>query len=166
MSWNPYDLDHIAQEIVLEVRRRAEEKFNKNNKKEDALNGHIKEVNETLNYAFKMRTMCSFGLERFWGEHLRLTAKKEKDKADFIVDTWKIFAVIMRRADIKLPPHLLPSNNVKPAEIKKATTQIWSLSAYERQASLAVLINLCDSIIWWVQRLKLKKATNSNEAKP
>jgi hypothetical protein len=158
MTWNPYGLDHLAHEIVLKARERD---------------------SDSLNQAYKMRAACAYGLERFWGEHLRLAGKKiEKDKAEavddagklkeiekdnakaqFVADTWKAFVGILHRArpDLKLPGTML-SNRQSEAEIQAAAHQIWLLNPQEHQISLAVLTALCDSIVWWTQRLKLPKA--------
>jgi len=46
MGWHPYDLDHLAQEIVLKARKKDP---------------------DSLNQAYKMRATCAYGLERFWG---------------------------------------------------------------------------------------------------
>lgn len=138
MGWHPYDLDHLAQEIVLRARQRDP---------------------ETLNQAYKMRAACAFGLERFWGEHLRLANKeKEKEKAEFVADVWKAFVGIIHKsgAGIELPGTML-SNTANEAEIEAVAQQIWRLSPETHQVCLAVLVSLCDSIVWWTQRLKLPK---------
>jgi|LakMenEpi03Aug12_release.lakeMendotaPanAssembly.Ray.scaffolds.fasta_scaffold80009_4 hypothetical protein len=158
MSWTPYDLDHLAQGIVLKARERILE-IEKSSRSEKDRNEKLKEARDALNQAFKMRANCAFGLERFWGEHLRL-AKGEQEKenfsAAFVADVWRVFVVIMRDAEIKLPPDLL-SSKASEVEIKKATNQIWSLGPQNRQVALAVLTNLCDSVVWWTQRLKPPK---------
>jgi len=155
MSWNPYDLDHVAQGIVLKVRERAQDpsmKSDRSNSKEDKL----EKVKDVLNEAYKMRAACAFGLERFWGEHLRLSKKDEQQKAEFIADVWRAFVVIMKDAGITLP-HNLYKNTASEAEIRKVTNQLWALQPQDRQAALAVLTNLCDSVVWWTQRLKPQK---------
>jgi hypothetical protein len=136
MGWHPYDLDHLAQEIVLKARKRDP---------------------ETLNQAYKMRAACAYGLERFWGEHLRL-ADREMDKAAFVADVWKAFVGIIQRsgAGIALPGTML-SNKANEAEIQDVAQQIWKLSPEEHQVCLAVLVSLCDSVVWWTQRLKVPK---------
>ena len=74
MAWHPYNLDHLAQEIVLQARHRDP---------------------GSLNQAHKLRASCAYGLERFWGEHLRLK-DKEPEKAAFVGDVWK--ALVGERA--------------------------------------------------------------------
>lgn len=146
MSWHPYDLDHLAQEIVLKARFR-----DKSPKK------------TSLNQAYKMRAACAYGLERFWGEHLRLAGKDRTDekrtsdddlnKAAFIADVWAGFASIMAKANVRLPKEVL-SNKASESDIQSVAQQIWSLSRKDQQASLAVLTALCDAVVWWTQRLK------------
>lgn len=145
MGWHPYDLDHLAQEIVLRARKRDP---------------------ETLNQAYKMRTACAYGLERFWGEHLRL-ADKEIEKAAFVADVWKAFVGILHKsgAGIELPGTML-SNKDSEAEIQAAAYQIWQLSPETHQVCLAVLTSLCDSVVWWTQRLKLPKGGKANASTP
>jgi hypothetical protein len=140
MTWKPYDLDHLAQEIVLKARNRDQSP-----------------KKTSLNQAYKMRAACAYGLERFWGEHLRLSAKnasqEDQWKASFIADVWTGFVGIMAKAGVKLPSQMLSSQNTEP-EIQIVAAQIWSIEAKDQQASLAVLTALCDSVIWWTQRLK------------
>jgi len=137
MAWHPFDLDHLAHEIVLKARQRDP---------------------ESLNQAYKMRAACAYGLERFWGEHLRL-ADKELEKAEFVGDTWKAFVGILRKArpDLQLPGTMLSSRQPE-ATIQAAAQQIWKLDPQDHQIGLAVLIALCDSVVWWTQRLKVPKA--------
>ena len=85
MAWHPYDLDHLAQEIVLRARQRDP---------------------SSLNQAYKMRASCAYGLERFWGEHLRL-ADKEPKKAHFVADVWRGLVGVLDRAGLKLPAAVL-----------------------------------------------------------
>jgi hypothetical protein len=133
MAWHPYDLDHLALEIVLKARKLDP---------------------DSLNQAYKMRAACAYGLERFWGEHLRL-ADKEIAKAAFIADVWRAFTGIMHKADptILLPDSMM-SKRADEVTIKAMAQQLWSLEAQDQQVCLAVLTSFCDSIVWWVQRLK------------
>ncbi len=137
MGWHPYDLDHLAQEIVLRARKRDP---------------------KTLNQAYKMRAACAYGLERFWGEHLRL-ADKEIEKAAFVADVWKEFVGIIGKADnsILLPDAML-SKKADEDIIQAMAQQLWSLSQQDQQTCLAVLTSFCNSIVWWTQRLDPKKS--------
>ena len=56
MGWNYYGLDQVAQKLVLDARERN---------------------SDSLNQSFKMRMAIPYGLERFWGEHLRLQKREE-----------------------------------------------------------------------------------------
>lgn len=138
MAWHPYDLDHLAQEIVLKARN--------TDRNTDA---------DSLNQAYKMRASCGYGLERFWGEHLRLSAK-EQAKAQFIADVWAGFVGIMARAGVKLPGEMLGSHDDEQA-IQTVAEQLWRLPREDQQAALAVLTALCDAVVWWTQRLKSGK---------
>jgi hypothetical protein len=141
MAWHPYDLDHLAQEIVLKARYRD-----------------LSEKKVSLNQAYKMRSACAFGLERFWGEHLRLSDKKKNsqedlDKAAFIADVWDAFVGIMARTGTFLPGAML-NRSASEAEIQSVAEHLWRLDGKQQQVGLAVLSSLCDSVVWWTQRLK------------
>lgn len=136
MAWHPYNLDHLAQEIVLQARHRDP---------------------GSLNQSHKMRASCAYGLERFWGEHLRLNGKnssqEDQNKAKFVADVWKSLVGILRQAGVTLPATLLSSSDAE-ATIQGVAAQIWSLKPQEQQVALAVLTALCDAVVWWTQRLK------------
>lgn len=134
MTWHPYDLDHLAQEIVLKARNTD---------------------SDSLNQAYKMRASCAYGLERFWGEHLRLKAK-EPNKAQFVADVWTGFVGIMAKAGVKLPGEML-SNQDSEEAIQSVAEQLWRIPPDQQQAPLAVLTALCDAVVWWTQRLKTNK---------
>jgi hypothetical protein len=134
MAWHPYHLDHLAQEIVLRARQRDP---------------------SSLNQAYKMRASCAYGLERFWGEHLRL-ADKEPLKAAFVADVWRGLVGILHRARLELPADVLSCKDDEIA-IQSIAERLWKLSSEEHQTALAVLTALCDSVVWWTQRLKTGK---------
>lgn len=134
MAWHPYHLDHLAQEIVLRARQRDP---------------------SSLNQAYKMRASCAYGLERFWGEHLRL-ADKEPQKAAFVADVWRGLVGILHRAGLELPADVLSCKDDE-REIQAIAEKLWDLSLEEQQTALAVLTALCDSVVWWTQRLKTGK---------
>lgn len=135
MAWHPYNLDHLAQEIVLKARNRDP---------------------KSLNQAYKMRATCAYGLERFWGEHLRLK-DKEPEKAAFVGDVWKALVGILQPARVVLPATLLSSQDSEAA-IQSIAEQIWRLAPADQQVALAVLTALCDAVVWWTQRLKTNAA--------
>jgi hypothetical protein len=64
-NWQPYSLDRLAQQLVLTQR----------DKKDVLIESH------------KMRMSVGYGLERFWGEHLRLE-RESKDKAAYWKAVW------------------------------------------------------------------------------
>ena len=134
MAWHPYDLDHLAQEIVLKAREKDP---------------------DSLNQAYKMRAACAYGLERFWGGHLRLKVK-EQSKAQFVADVWTGFVGIMARAGVTLPGEMLSSQDSEAA-IQAVAEQLWRIPPDQQQAPLAVLTALCDAVVWWTQRLKTGK---------
>ena len=49
---------------------------------------------KSLNQSYKMRMAVAYGLERFWGEHLRLQAK-EPEKSQYWKDTWDALVGIL-----------------------------------------------------------------------
>ena len=63
MAWQSYGLDQAAQKLVLDAKQRNK---------------------DSLNQGYKMRMSVAYGLERFWGEHLRLQ-NKEPEKSQY----WK-----------------------------------------------------------------------------
>ncbi|MCT7968416.1 hypothetical protein NG799_19080 [Laspinema sp. D1] len=141
MALHAYNLDRIAQQIVLKYRDQ-----------------------KVLNESHKMRQTAVFGLERFWGEHLRLLAKPEtRDAGQYWRDTWKELANIMAKAGIAVPNDSVEPNNT--GQIREMAEKLWNdeeFSRDDRQFTLAVLIQLCDSLVWWTQRYK-KKAERDAE---
>ncbi len=138
MGWNPYHLDKRAQKIVLDARGRD---------------------NDSLNQAYKMRATCAYGLERFWGEYLRL-AESDAHKADFLKDVWCAFVEIMELSGITIPKQMA-SRNEAEAAIELVADALWNLPREHQQAALAVLTNFCDAVVWWTQRLKKPSGRDS-----
>lgn len=147
MSWTPYLLDNIAQKIVL-----------------DAIERDKKDGTNSLGQSHRLRGSCAYGLERFWGEQIRLLNEKsteDKSKGRFTQDVWRSLAEIMKGAGVTLPAESIdpPPKSGEPMkarylqQVQQACNQIRSLDKQETQASLAVLASLCDSIVWWKQRL-------------
>lgn len=134
MGWESYNLDREAHDLVL-----------KYCDKKDA-----------LNQAYKMRVAVAYGLERFWGEQFRLV--KDRDKADYWRDTWKVLVKIMSNAGVKIPDDNVSSGDT--AAIKKVADKLWDFPVEQRKVTIAVLTQLCDSMVWWTQRYK--PANNSN----
>lgn len=136
MTWQSYNLDQKAQALVLNHR----------------------DKNDVLNESHKMREAVTYGLERFWGEHLRYKSNGKNDKAQYWEETWKEFVSIMKDAGIQLPTGSVNHKNTE--EIKKVAKDLWNFSNNkpdEQRVALAVLTQFCDCIVWWTQRYKLKK---------
>ena len=134
MGWNYYGLDREAQQLVLAAKQR-----------DDA----------SLNQAFKMREAVAYGLERFWGEHLRLQGKnseEERNKGIYWKETWDTLVKIMDNAKVKIPNDRLNSNDTE--SVQKMAEKLWTLEIETQRIALAVLMQLCDCLVWWTQRYK------------
>ena len=60
----------------------------------------------------------------------------------------------------------IPKDSVDPKDttaIKAMADQLWKFDMEERKIALSVLIELCDSLVWWTQRYK--KPRNKKETK-
>jgi hypothetical protein len=149
MSWQAYSLDRIAQELVLKYRHQ-----------------------DVLNESHKMRMAVAYGLERFWGEHLRLRTEPE---GLYWKDVWDaLVSKILQPANILLPndsvnieePPRQETKEQKKArearntnEIKNMTDKLWLFAEQnpdDQRVVLAVLTQLCDCLVWWTQRYKPK----------
>jgi len=130
MGWKSYDLDREAQRLVLAAKKRDE---------------------KSLNQSYKMRMAVAYGLERFWGEHLRLQAK-EPEKSQYWQETWDALVGVMEQAGVLIPNEPINANNVN--QIQAMSDQLWRLDIDEQRVTLAVLSQLCDCIVWWTQRYK------------
>ncbi|MCM0592737.1 MAG: hypothetical protein HEQ35_28210 [Gloeotrichia echinulata IR180] len=129
MTWKSYDLDQEAQRLVLKHRDKK----------------------GVIGQSHKMRITVAYGLERFWGEQLRLL-DKEPPKGEYWRDTWKSFSKIMLLAGIKLPQEDVSNNNT--AKIQEVADKLWKLPIEDQRICLAVLTQFCDSLVWWTQRYK------------
>ncbi|NEN88920.1 MAG: hypothetical protein F6K48_08340 [Okeania sp. SIO3H1] len=130
MGWNYYGLDQVAQKLVLDARERN---------------------SDSLNQSFKMRMAIPYGLERFFGEHLRLQ-KRERVKSLYWKSTWDEFVEIMKKANV-----IIPNDSVKIDDtqaIKKMSQKLWELDIEDQRVAIAVLTQLCDCLVWWTQRYK------------
>ncbi|PSB22929.1 hypothetical protein C7B61_01240 [filamentous cyanobacterium CCP1] len=128
MTWKLYEIDRTAHDLVLEFRDR-----------------------DVLGESHKMRATTAYGLERFWGEHLRLS-QKERDKSDFWKATWNALCRIMKQAGITIPNDKVSTSNTQ--SIKAMSEKLWAFDIEQRKIALAILIELCDSLVWWTQRYK------------
>ncbi len=126
MALTLYNLDQKAHDLVLEFRE----------------TGALKQV-------FKMRSTAVYGLERFWGEPLRLTGHEQR----YWRETWDVLQEIVALAGVTLPNS---STGMPTSEqLRTITAELWDAEKVDqRQVSLAVLLQLCDAMVWWTQRYK------------
>lgn len=130
MSWKLYEIDHVAHDLVLQFRDR-----------------------DVLSESHKMRSTTAYGLERFWGEHLRLKRERESEaKSDFWKATWDQLCVILQQAGVKIPNEKVDPGHTK--SIQSMSEKLWAFDQEQRKIALAILIELCDSLVWWTQRYK------------
>lgn len=152
MSYHPYNLDHKAQDLVLEYRDR-----------------------DVLKESHKMRTTVAYGLERFWGEHLRLLGKsktEDKNKGEYWRAVWTALAKILAKANITVPNDEINAENINTEtgtrQIKQMARKLWGCDENfpfperDRKIALAVLTQLCDSLVWWTQRYQKAKERDTN----
>lgn len=139
-GWQPYDLDYYAQELVREFRT----------------------TKDVLNESHKMRMTVAYGLERFWGEHLRLErdkSEKSQAKAQYWKKVWKKLYEILHDAGMEnFPDGDVNSSNLdeQTRKIKEVAKKIWSMPLNDQRVALMVLTQFCDSLVWWTQRYKAK----------
>ena len=147
IGWQPYRLDHYAQELVIQNRDKK----------------------NVLNESHKMRMAVAYGLERFWGEHLRYEreakdgrSEKEREsqnKGAYWKAVWVTLAKILKDSGIEDLPD--SDGSVQFSDTKKieeTANAIWQFSSKpeQRRVTLMVLTQLCDALVWWTQRYKKK----------
>jgi hypothetical protein len=130
MAWNSYGLDQKAQRLVLAARQREP---------------------KSLNQGYKMRMAVSYGLERFWGEHLRLQIR-EPQKSEYWKSTWDTLVTVMATSGVTIPNDSVNVDNTR--SIQTMSEKLWQLQPEDQRVALAVLTQLCDCVIWWTQRYK------------
>lgn len=140
MAWKSYNIDRVAQKLVLIARERDP---------------------QSLNQSHKMRMAVAYGLERFWGEHLRLQAKEEA-KSKYWKSTWDAFCDLMAEAGLKLPNDQISASDTKA--IQDISSRLWKLEIEDQRVALAVLTQLCDCLVWWTQRYKTGRFADDADA--
>ncbi|MEM6614766.1 MAG: hypothetical protein AAF652_21490 [Cyanobacteria bacterium P01_C01_bin.72] len=135
MTFESFNLDREAHDLVLNIQ---------------SLPISAKDKKEVFNQAHTMRSTVAFGLERFWGEQIRL---KGSAKGNYWRDTWKVLCKIMELAGIELPSDEVRNEN-DGEKIQQISKRIWDLENQQRLVALAILTQLCDSMVWWTQRYK------------
>jgi inorganic triphosphatase YgiF len=134
MSLKLYEIDRRAQDLTLKFRDK-----------------------DVLGESHKMRMTTAYGLERFWGEQLRLQQKsQDKDKADFWKATWKTLHSIMKDAGVDLPNDTVKTSDTDA--IRAMSDKLWGFDIEQRKVTLSILTELCDSLVWWTQRYKKSNA--------
>lgn len=138
MAWKSYELDRAAQKLVLDARERDP---------------------KSLNQSHNMRMAVAYGLERFWGEHLRLKGREET-KSVFWKETWDALQTIMQNAGVTIPNDILHPDikgKIPTGEIRGMSQKLWGLSPEDQRVTIAVLTQLCDCLVWWTQRYKVRE---------
>ncbi|MDY6785517.1 MAG: hypothetical protein SW833_23705 [Cyanobacteriota bacterium] len=130
MGWQYYGLDRSAQQLVLDAKLRDR---------------------QSLNQSFKMREAVAYGLERFWGEHLRLQGK-EATKSQYWKATWDVLVKLMDDAGVTIPNDAVNANQTE--KVKVMAEKLWQVSLEDQRVAMAVLAQLCDCLVWWTQRYK------------
>lgn len=130
MAWNSYGLDQAAQKLVLAAKLRDK---------------------STLNQSYKMRMAVAYGLERFWGEHLRLQGKEQK-KSDYWKETWDTLVEVLKSAGVTLANDAVKAEDTRA--VQAMSEKLWTLKLADQRVALAVLTQLCDCMVWWTQRYK------------
>jgi hypothetical protein len=158
MAWKSYELDRAAQRLVLKALERD---------------------SKSLNQSYKMRMAVAYGLERFWGEHLRFlqpkkdgkeyTEKEQEDnnKSKYWKQTWDEFTKIMSKAGVTIPNdpiHPDKKGKLPTQDIKAMSQKLWDLSVEDQRVAIAVLTQLCDCIVWWTQRYKTGRLDNETNS--
>ena len=136
VGWHPYSLDHDAQALVVQFRDRK----------------------NILNESHKMRMSVAYGLERFWGEHLRFEREKSPEsqgKGEYWKAVWIALAKILASGDIQLPDAKGAVKFTETKKIQDVAQDIWNMQPEDRQVALMVLTQFCDSLVWWTQRYKI-----------
>jgi hypothetical protein len=140
-NWQPYSLDRLAQQLVLAQRDKR----------------------DVLNESHKMRMSVGYGLERFWGEHLRLE-RESRDKAAYWKAVWNGLWDILTATSleierdqlvlIKLNIDISATNANASKQIEEVSKAIWNLPISHQRIALMVLTQFCDALVWWTQRYK------------
>jgi hypothetical protein len=142
-GWQAYGLDHQAQALVIANRDKK----------------------GVLTESHKMRIAVAYGLERFWGEHLRYEASsklEDRDKGAYWKSVWVKVAKILTEAGIGLPDSDGKIRHGDRNGIEKTANAIWNMDLEEQQVALMVLTQFCDCLVWWTQRYKTPKSDSEN----
>ena len=132
MPWQSYSLDQRAQKLVLDAKIRDQ---------------------DSLNQSHKMRSSVAYGLERFWGEHLRFQqSERDQSKSAYWKDVWDALVATMKETGVDIPND--PVNVQNPKQVLAMSERLWEVELEDQRVALAVLTQLCDCLVWWTQRYK------------
>jgi hypothetical protein len=99
---------------------------------------------EVVRESYKMRESVAYGLERFWGEGERYANNEELAKSAYWKAVWNTLVDLIKE-DIELPLH---------ENVNVESDDLWKLNRDNADIAIAVLIQLCDCLVWWTQRIK------------
>ena len=141
MTWHPYGLDQIAHRLV----RRAIDID-----ADGELSG-----DSCLREVYEMRESVAYGMERFWGEHLRHESKGQKKNATYWQETWDELVKLLGTAGVIIPNDTDPNTMAQMlwGDLRLNDSGL-KFTHENRQLALAVLTQLCDCMVWWTQRYK------------
>jgi hypothetical protein len=132
MTWHSYKLDQKAQELVLNAKIRDQ---------------------DSLNQSHKMRSAVAYGLERFWGEHLRFqNSDRDQSKSEYWKAVWDALVETMAETGVTIPNDSVHVDH--PNDVLGMSEQLWKVELEDQRVALAVLTQLCDCLVWWTQRYK------------
>jgi len=148
-NWQPYSLDRRAQKLVLSQRDKK----------------------DVLNESHKMRMSVGYGLERFWGEHLRLE-RESREKAAYWKAVWDCLWDVLTETSLEIDPDNLKlikekiSINAPNAKerIETVSKALWDLPIAHQRIALMVLTQFCDALVWWTQRYKKPSSPQERDA--
>ena len=138
MTWKSYNLDQKAQKLVLLYRDKK----------------------GVIGQSHKMRTTVPYGLERFWGEHLRLIDKNDatdQQKGRYWRDVWQKFVDILEDAGLRVPRGKINPQDKLEAQtkaIQAIAREFWNQETFpleDQRIALYVLTQLCDSLVFMLQ---------------
>ncbi len=130
MTWKSYELDRAAQKLVLDARERDP---------------------KSLNQSHNMRMAVAYDL--------RLKGREET-KSVFWKETWDALQTIMQNAGVTIPNdplHPDTKGKIPTGEILGMSQKLWALPVEDQRVTIAVLTQLCDCLVWWTQRYKVRE---------
>jgi hypothetical protein len=85
------------------------------------------------------------------------TARKRKpEKGRYWKAVWEALAEILEKADLILPNDNVSLDNT--VQIKGMAEKFWSMPLEQQRIAIAILTQLCDALVWWTQRYKVRES--------